>query len=304
MAISRVGGYIALADPADANSPQVASVIEDFTSYKNRNGGIWARGEMHLFKNLKLADNAIGYTHASGNFGRSAFTSRVVDSLFVGETENIGNPRTPAEMAYGRSLPEPEVADFPIRGYEFYDYHHELDNDTFVNYEDNATRKTGAISYLLFTSFGMSTNNTVERAKFINAKPVYFPPMEHKWSNDDYGNGSYRTAVFHDKDGSVTGVPDSYVLINDEHDGIAIDEACEIKPTWNAAVCKGDIGRMNVGAAAAAARRSRRLRCSAEPVAGPGASAVVPAVPVVRAEQPVLAERVVPAEPVVRAAGR
>ena len=210
-----VGGYISLANPADANSPQVESVIEDFTSYKNRNSGIWARGEMHTFKNLKLADNAIGYTHASGNFGQSAFTSRVVDSRFVGETENIGNPRTPAEMAYGRSLPEPAVADFPIRGYEFYDYRHELDNVTFVNFQDNATRKTGAISYLLFTSFGMSSNNTIQRAKFINAKPVYFPPMDHKWSNDDYGNGVYKTSVFHDKDGSVTGVPNSYIVIND-----------------------------------------------------------------------------------------
>ena len=220
-----------------------------------------------LFKNLKMADNAIGYTHASGNFGRSAFTSRVVDSLFVGETENIGNPRTPAEMAYGRSLPEPEVADFPIRGYEFYDYHHELDNDTFVNFQDNATRKTGAISYLLYTSFGMSSNNTVQRAKFINAKPVYFPPMEYKWSNDDYGNGSYKTSVFHDKDGSVSGVPDSYILINDENDGIAIDEACEVKPTWNAAVCKGDVGRLTVGG-----RRRAVAVPAASPGAGPGAA--------------------------------
>jgi cell migration-inducing and hyaluronan-binding protein len=243
----RTGGHIALANPADANSPIVETVIEDFTAYKNRNSGMWTRGEMDLYKNLKLADNAIGYTHASGNFGRSAFTSRVVDSLFVGETENIGTPGTPAEMAYGRSLPEPELADFPIRGYEFYDYRHELDNDTFVNFQDNATRKTGAISYLLYTSFGMSSNNTVQRAKFINAKPVYFPPMEHKWSNDDYGNGSYKTAVFHDVDGSVSGVPDSYILINDENDGIAIDDACEIKPTWNAAVCKGDVGRLAVG---------------------------------------------------------
>ena len=240
-----VGGHISHANPADANSPQVESVFEDFTSYKNRNSGIWARGEMHLYKNLKMADNAIGYTHASGNIGRSAFTSRVVDSLFVGETENIGNPRTPAEKAYGRSLPEPAVADFPIRGYEFYDYHHELDNVTFVNYQDNATRKTGAISYLLFTSFGMSSNNTVQRAKFVNAKPVYFPPMEYKWSNDDYGSGSYRTSVFHDKDGSVGGVPDSFIVING---GIAIDDGCEVKPTWNAAVCKGDVGRMTVGA--------------------------------------------------------
>jgi cell migration-inducing and hyaluronan-binding protein len=243
----RTGGHIAQANPADANSPIAETVFEDFTAYKNRNTGMWTRGEMDLYKNLKLADNAIGYTHASGNFGRSAFTSRVVDSLFVGETENIGTPGTPAEMAYGRSLPEPELPDFPIRGYEFYDYRHELDNDTFVNFQDNATRKTGAISYLLYTSFGMSSNNTVQRAKFINAKPVYFPPMEHKWSNDDYGNGSYKTAVFHDADGSVSGVPDSYILINDENDGIAIDDACEIKPAWNAAVCKGDVGRLAVG---------------------------------------------------------
>jgi cell migration-inducing and hyaluronan-binding protein len=207
---------------------------------------MWVRGEEDTFKGLKLADNAIGYTHASGNLGRSDYTSRVIDSLFVGETENVGNPTAPTEKAYGRSLPEPELADFPIRGYEFYDYRHQLDNVTFRNFQDNATRKTGAISYLLYTSFGMSSNNTVQHAKFINAKPVYFPPMEHKWSNDDYGNGSYKTAVFHDLDGSVDGVPDSFILINDPNDSLAIDDGCVVKPTWNAAVCKGDIGRMAV----------------------------------------------------------
>jgi len=240
-----VGGFMANANPADANSPLVESVFENFTSYKNRNSGIWARGEMHLYKNLKMADNAIGFTHASGNSGRSPYTSRVVDSLFVGETENVGNPQTDAEKAYGRSLPEPKVPDFPIRAYEFYDYRHELDNVTFVNYQDNATRKTGAISYLLFTSFGMSSNNSIQRAKFVNAKPVYFPPMEYKWSNDDYGSGSYRSSVFHDKDGSVGGVPDSFIVING---GIPLVDGCEVKPTWNAAVCKGDVGRMTIGA--------------------------------------------------------
>jgi cell migration-inducing and hyaluronan-binding protein len=235
---------MALANPADPKSPVVETVFENLTGYKNRNSGIWARGEMDTFKGLKLADNAIGYTHASGNFGNSAFTSRVIDSVFVGESGNTGNPRAPAEVAYGRSLPQPTVVDFPIRGYEFYDYLHHLDNDTFVNFQDNATRKTGAISYLLYTSFGMSSNNTVQHAKFVNAKPVYFPPLEHKWSNDDYGNGSYKTSVFHDLDGSVTGTPDSIILINDESNALAIDNACEIRPTWNAAVCTGDVGRL------------------------------------------------------------
>jgi hypothetical protein len=239
-----VGGYISLVNPADANSAQAESVVEDFTAYKNRNSGIWARGELRLYKNLKMADNGIGFTQASGNFGQSAYTSRVVDSRFVGETDNVGNPQTAAEKAYGRSLPFPNLADFPIRGYEFYDYHHELDNNTFVNYEDNATRKTGAISYLLFTSFGMSSNNTVQRSKFINAKPVYFPPIDNRWSNDDYGNTVYKTAVFNDKDGTITGVPNSYIV---NVTGIDADEACEAKPTWNAVVCKGDIGRMNIG---------------------------------------------------------
>src|SRR5215203_2145222 len=274
-----VGGYIALVNPADANSAQVESVIEDYTSYKNRNSGIWARGEMHLYKNLKMADNGIGFTHASGNTGRSLYTSRVVDSRFVGETENSGNPRTPAEMAYGRSLPHPEVADFPIRAYEFYDYRHQLDNNTFVNYQDNATRKTGAISYLLFTSFGMSSNNTVQRAKFINAKPVYFPPIDNRWSNDDYGNTVYKTSVFNDRDGTITGVANSYIV---NITGIDVDDACEVKPTWNAAVCKGDIGRMTVGGGGGAvgfggfgggARGGGAPRAGGPGAAGPGAAA-------------------------------
>src|SRR5499433_3818352 len=271
-----VGGYISQVDPTNANSAQVESVFEDFTSYKNRNSGIWARGEMHLYKNLKMADNAIGFTHASGNSGRSLYTSRVVDSLFVGETENIGNPTTPAEKAYGRSLPEPTVADFPIRAYEFYDFRHELDNVTFVNFQDNATRKTGAISYLLFTSFGMSSNNTVQRAKFINAKPAYFPSMEYKWSNDDYGSGSYRSSVFHDLDGSVGGVPNSFIVING---GIAIDDGCEVKPTWNAAVCKGDVGRMTVGAGGGGGGRGAGPGGAGGARGGGGARGAAPAAP-------------------------
>jgi cell migration-inducing and hyaluronan-binding protein len=269
-------------NPADPNSRTVETVFENLTAYKNRNGGIWGRGEMHTFRNVKLADNAMGYTHASGSAGRDPFTSRVVDSLFVGETENIGNPRTPEEQAYGRSLPKPTLPDFPIRGYEYYDYRHDVVNATFRNYEDNATRKTGAISNLLFSSFGVSTNNAFERVTFVNAKPVYFPTMEgnRKWASDNGGSTSYRTAAYKDKDGSLGFGPNSYVLIHDGvNDSIAVDtEACEIKPTWNAAVCRGDIGRMNVGGAAGGgggrgfggARGAGPARGGA---AGPGAAA-------------------------------
>ncbi len=78
---------------------------------------------------------------------------------------------------------------------------HDVVNTTFRNFEDNATRKTGAISYLLFTSFAVTSNNSVEKVKFINAKPVYFPPMagNAKWASDNGSSVAYRTAVIRDK---------------------------------------------------------------------------------------------------------
>src|SRR5690606_27697284 len=135
--------------------------------------------------------------------------------------------------------------DFPIRGYEFYDYRHDVVNTTFVNYEPNALRGAGAMSYLLFTSFGMSTENRVEGAKFVNAQPVHFPQVQRRWSSDFAGRAAYRSATIHDVDGSVGGTPGAYIVIDN---GIAsAEDTCEIKASWNAAVCVADMGRFSIG---------------------------------------------------------
>jgi cell migration-inducing and hyaluronan-binding protein len=235
-----------LANPADPNSEMVETHFENLTSYKNRNGGVWTRGELLIFSNTKLADNAIGMTNSTGTFGSERFTARLVDSLVVGETDNKGNPTTPKEIAYGRSLPKPPIPDFPTRGFEFYDYRVEVVNTTFENFQDNNVRKTGALSWLLFTGAGVSTKSSVKGAKFVNAKPVYFPKIDPRFDNDNRGGSAYRTASIHDLDGSVTGIPNSYVLINDgENDSVATDDTCQIHPTWNASVCSGDVGRLS-----------------------------------------------------------
>jgi cell migration-inducing and hyaluronan-binding protein len=260
--------HTARVNPADPDSERLESVFEDYTGYKNRHGAIWGRGKLHLFKNLKLADNAIGFTHAAGDLASPAFSSKVVDSLFVGETGNIGNPRTAQEIAYGRSLPQAQ-ADYPIRGYEYYDFRQELENVTFLNFEDSATRKAGAISYLMYTSFGISTENSVEGMEFIDAKPVYFPPLERRWSSDFGSRAGWTGAVFHDKDGSVGGVPNSYIVIDN---GIASDdEACETKPAWNAAVCQGDFGRVGVGPFGSGGPGTTGSPAGLAGLAGPGA---------------------------------
>ncbi len=230
-------------DPADTSSPLVMAVFEDFTGYKNRNGAVWGRGEYHLYRNLRLADNAIGFTHASGIPGIAPFTSRVVDSLFVGESDNIGNPTMPEEVAYGRSLPSASP-DFPIRGYEYYDFHHEVENTRFVNFQPNQLRDAGALSYLLFTSFGMSPENSVRGLEFENAQPVSFPPIQRRWASDYGRSAAYKSAAFRDLDGSVSGIPGAYIVIDN---GIAADEAaCEIRTSWNAAICDLDIGRLAI----------------------------------------------------------
>jgi len=242
-----VGGsnyHMAFANPADDKSQPVGSVFEDFTAYKNRHGAVWGRGELHLFKNLRVADNAVGFTHAASAVGRTAYTSKVVDSVFVGESANIGTPTTPQEIAYGRSMPN-DLADFPIRGYEYYDMRHDVENTTFVNFQPNATRDAGALSYLMYTSFGMSSENAIEGAKFVNSKRVSFPPVVRKWASDFGRGNAWRGAAIHDKDGSVGGVPNGYIVLDN---GIASDEqACQIKPEWGAAICKGDFGSFTVG---------------------------------------------------------
>ena len=236
-----------LANPADLESEALESHFENLTSYKNRNGGLWGRGDLYVYSNMKLADNAIGMTQAAGDIGTSRFSSRLVDSLVVGETDNIGNPTTPEEIAYGRSLPKPSIPDFPIRGYEYYDYRDDVVNTTFVNFQDNDRRLTGALSFLLFTSAGLSTGSTIKGAQFVNAKPVYFPNFDPRFDNDNRGGDAYRTLSFRDLDGSVTGIPDSQVMLHDgEHDSVVTDDTCEIHPTWNASVCTGDIGRLNL----------------------------------------------------------
>jgi cell migration-inducing and hyaluronan-binding protein len=275
-------------NPADENSKSVESLLADLTAYKNRNGGVWHRGELHIFRNLKAADNAIGFTSSTGSFGADTFTSLVVDSLFVGETDNIGNPVTPEEKAYGRSLPKRLIPDYPIHAYEYYDYRHDVVNTTFVNFQDNKQRGSGALSWLLFTGAGVTTENTVKGAKFVNAKPVYFPKIDPRFDSDNRGGVAYRSLAIHDLDGSTTGIPDSYVLIHDgENDSVATDDTCEIHPTWNASVCEGDIGRLRFSIRGGGATRGAGLalkdvplRSAARARAGGPAPAAAPQQPI------------------------
>ena len=291
---------IPLKDPTDLESEVMETHFANLTAYKNRNGGLWGRGDLYVYSNLKLADNAIGMTQAAGDIGSLPFSSRLVNSLVVGESDNVGNPATPEEIAYGRSLPKPSIPDFPIRGYEYYDYRDDVVDTKFVNFQDNALRKTGALSFLLYTSAGLSTGSTISGAEFVNAKPVYFPKFDARFDNDNRGGDAYRTLSFHDLDGSVTGIPDSHVMLHDgENDSVATDDTCLVRPAWNASVCTGDVGRLNLSDArgefpAAVDLESRTARFALIASIGPNA----PDTPLVKAQRAALFSRRPPEAPI------
>jgi len=97
----------------------------------------------------------------------------------------------------------------------------------------------------MYTSFGMSTENAIEGATFVNSKRVSFPPYVRKWASDLGRGNAWRGAAIHDRDGSVGGVAGSYIVLDN---GIASDDdACEIRPDWGAAVCRGDFGHFSLG---------------------------------------------------------
>ena len=93
--------HLPYTDPSDTNSARLESVFKDITIYKSRGAAIWARGENHIFDGLKIADSAIGYTHAYPGVApyHGDYTSKVVNSLFVGESDNKGTPKTEAEIS-------------------------------------------------------------------------------------------------------------------------------------------------------------------------------------------------------------
>jgi cell migration-inducing and hyaluronan-binding protein len=126
---------------------------------------------------------------------------------------------------------------------------------------------------------------------------VYFPKIDPRFDNDNRGGSAYRSLAIHDLDGSTTGIPNSYVLLNDgENDSVATDTTCKIQPTWNASVCTGDVGRLYFrGAAPPAALRAGGAGLGAAPGAGgvsPGAGpaqqiAAAAAAPARPPEQPI-----------------
>lgn len=161
--------------------------IDDFTSFRSTDRGLWTLAEQGDLTNVKSADNGRGTFFA--------YSQTMRDSVIVGISGNVGNPQTSSEIAEGIS--RPKAANGNLRGHSFYDGPSGIENVHFAGFnteQDYAMQRNGAAikSGSHFVS-GLTFDGDVLE--------------DHKVDlSDAVEEFSWATGVY-DLDGSLTGQP-------------------------------------------------------------------------------------------------
>jgi len=210
--------------PADEDSEDVVATFEDFTAYKNRDRGVWLRGENHVVTNSVFADNRAAATFASSD-------SFLENSLVVGFSANKGTPEPWEDRAPdGRELPFFWEKDAAIHGFEFYDGPVGVSDTAFYDFKGDSMRPAGALGYLESNAFSIDPKNFARGLTFERANPVHLATPEPDMDGD-------LSKVFIDQDGSVTGHPGRAVVVKNP---FLLNDSCNERAAWNAYVCRAE----------------------------------------------------------------
>jgi cell migration-inducing and hyaluronan-binding protein len=212
----------------DAESPPEVATFEDLTAYKNRERGVWLRGSHLRLVGARLADNAIGATIPADQ-------SFVEDTLFVGESANVGEPGYMMPSGRdGRSLPLPWMEDFPIRGQEFYPaVAVGVSSVAFAGFVRDEQRPASGIGFVTPSPFAFNPGNYVEDASWLDeSNRVWIAEPTPMFDGD-------QSAVFQDRDGSVSGRAGAAVVAEVP---FLQDGSCRARNDWQAAVCDAHFG--------------------------------------------------------------
>ncbi|GGJ63660.1 G8 domain-containing protein [Deinococcus aquiradiocola] len=225
---TEVMSYRPRTTPADSRSAPVQATFRDFTAFKNRDRGVWLRGDTQLLQGGTLADNAVGVTFAAQDTASDG-------TLLVGETSNAGHPPSwEATGDGGRSLPRPWDATFPIRGFEFYDGTVEVRNATLARFTPTAQRGASGLGYNRRNPFSLSPQNAASGLKWLDASNRVL------LEDPTPGKDGDLAAAFLDRDGSVTGTPGRTVVASNP----LLTPGCTRTAAWNASVCAGPFLRL------------------------------------------------------------
>ncbi|EAL72668.1 transmembrane protein [Dictyostelium discoideum AX4] len=198
------GRYKPRVDPTNPSSARATSLIYQFTAYKNKWRGLWARGGDLVFHSCIFSENAIGATLAAEGVMQADMgsTQQCIGCTFILETENVGQATNGLNTYGGVTLPA--YYQFSQRGIEIYDGPVILQYCTFIGFNTDGSRNTSAIGWFLYDDWIFSTTNQLIGSTFINSnlRVLNIP------SNYD----GAKQQIFLDADGSVTGTKNSYVV--------------------------------------------------------------------------------------------
>ncbi|XP_020497083.1 cell migration-inducing and hyaluronan-binding protein [Labrus bergylta] len=243
--LSLIGARYGPHQDADPFKPRIPALIHHFVAFKNQDHGAWLRGGDVWLDDCQFADNGIGLTLASGGTfpDDDGSHQQVINSLFVGESENRGRPLPdnhiwgPGGSDFtGRTLPH--GIDFPIRGMQIYDGPINMQNCTFRKYTALDGRHTSAFGFRLNNSWQSCPNNNVTNITFdhvpITSRVFFGEPGP--WFNKMEMDGD-KTTIFHDIDGSVSEYPGAFLVKEDNW--LLRHPDCIHVPDWRAAICSG-----------------------------------------------------------------
>ncbi|KYQ91157.1 transmembrane protein [Tieghemostelium lacteum] len=228
-----VARYKPRVNSTDPTSARAVSEFLDFTAYKNKWRGLWARGGDLLFHNSFFSDNAIGATLASEGVmpADPGSTQRFIGCTFVAESENLGMATNGVNTYKGHTIPAWQ--EFTQRGVELYDGPCSISYSTFINYNTDGVRSMSAIGWLLYNDWQFGSKNKFIGNSYINSnlKVLNVPSIYDGTKNQ----------IFLDDDGSTTGTINASVVPNVDY---FASPACIKNTAWNMSTCSEKYGML------------------------------------------------------------
>ncbi|GFO45238.1 transmembrane protein 2-like [Plakobranchus ocellatus] len=248
-------------DPPIPTGEMVESVLSELTMYKNEERNAWVRCGNIVITNSSFADSPVSYVAAHT---MDKTYCEVRDSIFIGETDNKGQPFTyVCNDKKFRDVPRSErphhhfdrsiahgMADYMISGIQFYQGPLFVDNcyfDRFKNWYYNDSfidtwgyrplRPAAAITFHPNNHYPMIPRNGVKNLKFgyCDGRHNSFRISDGNASiphwNEFDGTGN---TMIRDYDGSLTGTKNTQIV---QDRPFFTGRNCLKQPDWGLSVC-------------------------------------------------------------------
>eukprot|EP01121_Diplochlamys_sp_Union-15-3_P010039 TRINITY_DN2772_c0_g1_i3.p1 TRINITY_DN2772_c0_g1~~TRINITY_DN2772_c0_g1_i3.p1 ORF type:complete len:904 (-),score=171.24 TRINITY_DN2772_c0_g1_i3:861-3572(-) len=210
------------------------AVIRDCITFKCSDNGFWGRGDYIMVIRGKSLDNMNGATFPGSN-------SVVQNSVFVGETDNVGNPQCetcPSWIPLDplRKRPITWEQSRPILGYRSYDAGGGdiLIDSVFYSYHDVVLQSNGNIGKVRKAgAIGALTGPNVIAPINLHFR-LEFYDVENRIFYYNSTSDAIMGVTFIDNDGSITGKCGASIIGTGS---IVRSEDCTPYPAWNAYVC-------------------------------------------------------------------